>query len=282
MPFLHHPSSIFKYLHITNIHTLEGDENIDMVALDFGFWELLAVESVLLSDGEVDSDFALVEVDVREGSCGGWSGVESKPELAHEHFAVLAGADHLVELLKLCREVIRWENPPVFHYYLERLADADGEIVPWIGIDEADSIYVPQIEGFGQHFSDRERSSFMLGLGIVAGISENSVDLAENEFGAVGRDESGFCSIGKELREDVERADVLGRAVLDTIDKSIELYFADIGEVIVLDDVDSDIEKLEADPKVREPEVRGLYEYDDGTLRESEKLGLDGFCLGVR
>jgi len=41
-----------------------------MEALNFGFWEFFSVESVLLSDGEMNSYFTLVEIDVREGSFG--------------------------------------------------------------------------------------------------------------------------------------------------------------------------------------------------------------------
>lgn len=60
--FLHYPTPILKHPHIPHIHTLNRDENIDMKPLDFGFWELLSVESVLLSEGEMNSHLSFVEV----------------------------------------------------------------------------------------------------------------------------------------------------------------------------------------------------------------------------
>ena len=175
-----------------------------MKALDFGFWEFLAVESVFFSDGEMDSDFALVEVNVREGSRGRWSGIESESELAYEDFVILIVANHIVESLEFGREMVGWENSPVFYYHLEWLADADSEIVSGIGIDEAFSIYITKVERFCKHFSDRECSSFMFCLGIIAGIPEDSVDLSENKLGTVGGDKFCFASFGKKFRENLE------------------------------------------------------------------------------
>lgn len=226
-----------------------------MEPLDFGFWELLAVEPVLLPDGEMDSDLTLVEVDVREGSCSRWSGIQTQSELADEHLAVLAVADPVIERLKPGREVIGWEDPPVFHDHLERLADADREVVPRVGIDEAFSVHLREVDGFGENFTNREGSSLVLCLGIIARVPENPVGLTENEFGAVGRDEFRFLGLRKELRENLEKSDVFGGAILDTVDEGIELLFPDIGEMVVFYDMDSDIEELEAYPEVREPEV---------------------------
>lgn len=252
-----------------------------MVALDFGFWEFLAVESVLLPDREMYSYLALVEVDIRERGFGRWGGVESESELAYEHFIVLACADPVVEPLELGRETLRWENPAILDGHLERLADADGEIVSGIGVYQTFSIHVGEVDGFGEHLSDWESPSFMLCLGVISGISEDSVGFSKNKLGTIDRDESRFSSLGKELGKHVEITYVLRSSIRYTIDERIEFRLLDIGEVVVLDDVYSYVEELEADAERGEPEVRGLHEDDDGALREREEFGFDGFVLWI-
>lgn len=177
--------------------------------------------------------------------------------------------------------MVGWENPSVFHCHLERFADTDREIVSRIGIDEAFSVHIPEIQRFGEYFADRERTSFVFRLGIIARVSEHSVDFSENELGTVGGDESGFASLGKELRENFEQAHIFGCTVRYAIDESIEFFFFYVGEMIMFYDVHSDIEELEPDTERGEPEVRRLHEDDDGALRELQKLRFDGFLLWI-
>lgn len=202
--FLHYPLSILKHFHLPDIHTFKREKNIDMKALDFGFWEFFAVESVLFPEGEMDPDFPFVEVDVRKGGRGRWSRVEPESELAHEYLAVFIVADHPIEFLEFLGKLIRWKDSSVSDFYRKWLADTDTEIVPGIGIDEAFSVYTAEIERFSQYFTNRECPSFMLCLRVIARISEHSVNLAENKLGTVGRDKSGFRTIGKEFRENLE------------------------------------------------------------------------------
>ena len=75
---------------------------------------------------------------------------------------------------------------------------------------------------------------------------------------------------------------IFRRSVLDAIDEGIELFFFDIGKMIMFYDMDSDIEELEPYTERGETEVCRLYEYDDGTLRKSEEFSFDRFQLWVR
>jgi len=100
--------------------------------------------------------------------------------------------------------VIGWENSPILDRELKRLADTDAEIIAGIGIDETFSVNTRELECLGEHFSNRECSSFMLCLRVITGISENSVDFSENELGTVSGEEFRFFCLGKELRENLQ------------------------------------------------------------------------------
>lgn len=65
------------------------------------------------------------------------------------------------------------------------------------------------------------------------------------------------------------------------LDKSLYLTIWDVGEMVVLDDVDPTIKKLETDPKGRESKIGRLDEYDDTSSREARKGVFDRLDLSV-
>ena len=60
-----------------------------MKSLYLSFWEFFSIDTVFFAQREMDSDFAFVKVDIREGSSTRDSGVESHTEFSYHHFSLI-------------------------------------------------------------------------------------------------------------------------------------------------------------------------------------------------
>lgn len=90
-----------------------------MKSLNHRFREFFSVDTVLLTEGEMDSSLAFVEVDIREGGSRRDRRVEAKSELAHHHFSLVLH-DPVIQLRKRSREVWIRQYSPILYDELER------------------------------------------------------------------------------------------------------------------------------------------------------------------
>lgn len=277
---LPHPPSILKYTFLSHIDRSEVDKDVDMVALDGSFRELLSVDSVLLPEGEMYSYFTFIEVDIGERILAGHSGIESESEFS-DHDLALGFHDERVYLLEHRRKISRREDSPFFDSDEERGVVNHLEGIPGIGFYERFSVESFEVYGFGEEFPDGEGSTLVFRFSIVSGIPASSLHRPEVENVPLGRMAvwgQSSVDIGSEFLESVN---VLVGVVFEGFLEGLELLFLDICQVIELDNMHSDIEELESDPERRESEIRGLHENDDGILGKSKEFRLDGFDLGI-
>jgi hypothetical protein len=90
---------------------------------------------MLLSEREVDSDFSLMEVDIREGSSSRDSRIQSESELTYHDFS-LELYDPVIELRECRREVRRGKYSSLFYHQFERGRMIHREILIRIGFHE--------------------------------------------------------------------------------------------------------------------------------------------------
>ncbi len=102
-----------------------------MESLDHSFWEFFAIYTMFLPEGEMDSDLAFIEVDIREGSSCSDRSIETHTELSY-HDLSLVLHDPVIQLGKRSREVLTREYSPIFDNELERSTVIHREILSWI------------------------------------------------------------------------------------------------------------------------------------------------------
>ncbi len=90
---------------------------------------------MFFAEREVDSDFSLIEVDIREGSGGGDSRIESHTELAH-HYLSLELHDIVIEFLEFGREVVAQKHSSTLDHELEGGTVLDREILTREWLDQ--------------------------------------------------------------------------------------------------------------------------------------------------
>ncbi len=132
---LHSPLPLAKYHFLTDLDSIESDEDIDMKSLKLPFWEFFSIDAVLLAEREMDSDLSLMEIDISEGGISRDSGIQSEPKLSYHDFTLILH-DPVVELLESCRKVRGWEDSSSLDRHEKWLADLDREVRGRIGIDE--------------------------------------------------------------------------------------------------------------------------------------------------
>jgi hypothetical protein len=102
-----------------------------MESLDHGFREFFAIDAVFLAEREMDSDLALVEVDIREGSSGRDRRIKTHTELSYHHFSLVLD-DPVIQLRKRSREVLTRQYSSILYDELERSTMIHREILSWI------------------------------------------------------------------------------------------------------------------------------------------------------
>lgn len=152
------------------MHRSEVDEDVDMIPLHHGFREFLPVDSVLLSEREMDSDFAFVEIDIGKRMRPVDCRVESEPELPNHYFPLGFG-DERIYLLEHGRKIGRREYSSFLDFYEKWRAVNNFEGVTRIRLYERLSGNGFEVNGLGEYFPDRKRSSFMLACSVVPRIA---------------------------------------------------------------------------------------------------------------
>jgi hypothetical protein len=84
---------------------------------------------VFFAEREMYSDFSLIEVDIREGSGGGDSRIESHTELTDHHFS-LELHYVVIEFLEFGREVVARKHSSTLDHELKGSTVLDREVLP--------------------------------------------------------------------------------------------------------------------------------------------------------
>ena len=99
-----------------------------MKPLHFRFRKFFSIDSVFFTEREVDSDFSLIEVDIREGSSGRDSSIESHTEFTDHHFS-LELHYVVIEFLEFGREVVTRKHSAMLDHELEGSTVLDREVL---------------------------------------------------------------------------------------------------------------------------------------------------------
>ena len=171
--FLPPPSSILKYTFIPHIYFPQIQKDIDMVTLNHGFWELLPEDSMLFPEGEMNSDFTFIEVDIRERMFSVHCRIQSKSEFTNHDFS-FCFKNKIINFLKHRWKMIRGENSSFFDLYQKRNTMNYFKSISWVGLYESFSRDRFKIEGLGKYLTDREGSAFVLTHSVVSCVSASS------------------------------------------------------------------------------------------------------------
>ena len=246
--FLPHPSSILENAFLSHMYCSDVEKYIDMVALNRSFRELLPVDSVLLPEGEVHSDFAFIEVDIGEWVLTIDCGIETESKFPNHHFPFCFHYE-VIDFLEHRREIGGWENSPFLDTNQERSIVNNFKSITWIGFYECFTGDGFEIDSFGKEFSDRKSSTLMFALSIISRIPTSSFHGTESEHMSLRRVTNRSESSIYVTSELFQLFYITICMIFERFFKSLKLRLFDICQMIEFDNVYADIKKLESNTK---------------------------------
>ena len=157
-----------------------------MKSLNFQFWKFFSIDSMLFSEGEMNSNLSLVKIDIRKrGSCR-WGRVEPKTKFTHKYFSFELN-NPIIELCKCRREVWRGKYSSILDLKSERLDNRNRKILIRKRINKTISINILKINRFCESLTDRKSSSFIFRLRIVSCVTANLLKRSKSKNISVHR-----------------------------------------------------------------------------------------------